>query len=86
MCHMNHNELGQIARPTLVSLAGWAQVTTVVNRALILPMIPPRVDMCVLFALFPRCTGTLLSSPVRPISRSQWRWRSESKPGGWVGL
>ena len=65
MCHMNHNELGQIARPTLVSLAGWAQVTTVVSRALILPMIPPRVDMCVLFALFPRCTGTLLSSPVR---------------------
>ena len=26
MCHMNHNELGQIARPMLVSLAGWAQV------------------------------------------------------------
>jgi hypothetical protein len=40
------------ARPTLVSLAGWAQVTTVVSRALIMPMIPPRVEMCVLFALF----------------------------------
>ena len=50
MYHMNHNELGQIARTMLVSLAGWAQVTTVVNRALILPMIPPRVDMCVLLA------------------------------------
>jgi hypothetical protein len=86
MYHMNHNELGQIARTMLVSLAGWAQVTTVVNRALILPMIPPRVDMCVLFALFPMCTGTLLSIPVRPTSRSQWRWRSESKPGGCLGL